>query len=379
MRQGTRLLDVVRGIAALLVVFGHSRQFFLNATDTKLSSLSTLQIALLIPSSVAQESVAVFFVLSGYLVGGQVIRQLRRGTFTWRLYLTKRLSRMWTVLLPGLVLSGALAIISLAEYPAVSSRITHSNLSWQVAVCNAVFLQESRCSTYATNVALWSLSYEFWFYGIFAAASSAIFALREARARAAALNMLGAVLIVLIFGPKLFLLMPAWLIGVAVAEFEVARPSEEQASGRWKVAGSVVVLGCAMMASNYFHLDRTSLTFVVAFPAAALVYTASRFGTQFRGRVVDCLARLGDWSFSLYVLHAPALVLLIAWAFSVGMLQSMGPIAATYVCALLVLFPAWAVAQLTERHTAAVRDWMTRAMGSIGLRNQTHAHGPTSL
>ena len=99
--HANRLLDAIRGLAALLVVLGHARAFYENATGTTARELAPWQKVVLLPTSVALESVAVFFVLSGYLVGGQVIRQLRTGRFSWPDFTVKRLSRMWTCCCPA--------------------------------------------------------------------------------------------------------------------------------------------------------------------------------------------------------------------------------------------------------------------------------------
>lgn len=42
-----------------------------------------------------------FFVLSGYLVGGQVLQYVRQGRFTWRVYMVKRFTRLWDVPIPA--------------------------------------------------------------------------------------------------------------------------------------------------------------------------------------------------------------------------------------------------------------------------------------
>jgi peptidoglycan/LPS O-acetylase OafA/YrhL len=90
-RSGNRGLDVVRGAAAILVVLGHSRELLFTAQGLPVSGKGGFEKLLLAPTSLAQESVAVFFVLSGYLVGGQVVRQVRANRFSWPVYLANRL------------------------------------------------------------------------------------------------------------------------------------------------------------------------------------------------------------------------------------------------------------------------------------------------
>ena len=49
-------------------------------------------------------AVMAFFVLSGFLVGGSVLRGRMDGEFNWGLYAVNRLTRLWIVLIPALLL-----------------------------------------------------------------------------------------------------------------------------------------------------------------------------------------------------------------------------------------------------------------------------------
>lgn len=51
------------------------------------------------------QAVMVFFVLSGYFISSSVLHSLENGTWSWREYLTKRLLRLWIVLIPALLLT----------------------------------------------------------------------------------------------------------------------------------------------------------------------------------------------------------------------------------------------------------------------------------
>ncbi|WP_157178407.1 acyltransferase family protein [Terriglobus roseus] len=65
---------------------------------------------LLIPyalSAGGHRSVVLFFVLSGYLIAGSILRSAERGPWNWRDYALRRLVRLWIVLIPGLLLCAA--------------------------------------------------------------------------------------------------------------------------------------------------------------------------------------------------------------------------------------------------------------------------------
>ncbi len=87
-----------------------------------------------------------------------------------------RLTRLWVVLLPALVLTVALDLAGLRLFPQstsiyhgpagqseVRANLIHT-LSPLVVAGNASFLQTILVPTAGSNIALWSLSNEFWYY-----------------------------------------------------------------------------------------------------------------------------------------------------------------------------------------------------------------------
>src|SRR5271155_4902517 len=110
-------LDLLRGSAALIVMFGHLRFLFtdlgtkpqakiLLAAQEKLTA-ATQPINYMNP---AHQAVILFFVLSGALVGGSVLRDHKRQKFSWVSYCSKRLARLLTVLIPALVIGGLIDV-----------------------------------------------------------------------------------------------------------------------------------------------------------------------------------------------------------------------------------------------------------------------------
>ena len=56
-------------------------------------------------TGIHREGVAIFFAVSGFLVGGGVWRSLRRSRFDAKVYFASRFARIYVVLLPALVLT----------------------------------------------------------------------------------------------------------------------------------------------------------------------------------------------------------------------------------------------------------------------------------
>lgn len=359
---GSRALDAVRGLAAVLVVAGHCRQLIADAGAVDPSRSGVLDKALLVPTSFAQESVAVFFVLSGYLVGGQVVRQCRDDRFGWGEYVAKRLSRLWTVLLPGLLITWLVVAAAGPLIPsALRSRWGGGHDSLLAAACNGAFLQESRCPPFGVNESLWSLSYEFWFYVVFAAACAAFAAARRHHPRTAMFNVAVLAGAVAIFGPHLFLLIPAWLLGVVVALVPRTWMGRRLRGPAW-LGAAVIVLALTMLASSLIGLGRIELTAMVGIPALLVVLAASRIDAvpPWLGTALRPASTLGRVSFSTYVFHVPFVAVGAAAIVRLGLLQRVGLPVLSYALVALVLPVTWALWWLTERHTPVVRQLALR-------------------
>jgi len=171
-------LDFLRGFAALLVVVEHLRAFlFLPYSKIKCSGIF-LKLFYFI-TCLGHQAVIVFFVLSGFLVGGSVLNSFQKGTWTWSGYLIRRMSRLWVVLIPALILTllwdHAGISINTSGYNGGYLDLYHSgpgpnhpvDLSFKSFIGNLFFLQTVVVPVFGTNGPLWSLANEFWYYLIF--------------------------------------------------------------------------------------------------------------------------------------------------------------------------------------------------------------------
>jgi peptidoglycan/LPS O-acetylase OafA/YrhL len=110
----------------------------------------------------AQTSVSVFFVLSGYFVGGSIIDAVRKDRWSLADYAVKRLTRLYPVLLPALFLT--LAIDKLGWFISADWHYLAGNLGLGCFLGNVVFLENIVVGAFGTNGPLWSLTFEFWYY-----------------------------------------------------------------------------------------------------------------------------------------------------------------------------------------------------------------------
>ena len=95
-------LDLVRGLAALLVLAGHLRAYVFQSYG-EASQMGVALKAFYFATGLGHEAVIIFFALSGFLVGGKALQDLLARRFSWSRYLLRRLTRLWIVIVPALL------------------------------------------------------------------------------------------------------------------------------------------------------------------------------------------------------------------------------------------------------------------------------------
>jgi peptidoglycan/LPS O-acetylase OafA/YrhL len=238
--EGSVHLDALRGAAALVVFANHTRALYFTST-LKQAQLAQAQRAHLAstaavpkaPNAIfdeglgnmkfASEAVVIFFVLSGYLVGGSVIRSLRMERWSWRVYLTKRITRLWVVLIPAILIGVTLDYFGKSLFGAGSVYTQPPGMELGVAfglakrfhpavlLGNALFLESILVPFPGTNVSIWSLVNEFWYYLAFPLAALAFTTKSGWRARLG--WALGAGAVLTFVGWHITVLFPIWVFG----------------------------------------------------------------------------------------------------------------------------------------------------------------------
>lgn len=102
-------LHFLRIFSALIVCLGHIKEFLFVHMDDSAPFLEKL-IRLFL--GLGPGAVLVFFFLSGYLVSGSVIRTLIKQDLSFGTYIFDRLTRLWIVLFPALLLTFGLNTIT---------------------------------------------------------------------------------------------------------------------------------------------------------------------------------------------------------------------------------------------------------------------------
>jgi peptidoglycan/LPS O-acetylase OafA/YrhL len=317
--------------------------------------------------SVTRIAVIVFFVLSGFLVGGSVLRTMRRGIFSWKKYLFQRLTRLWIVLLPALLLGAALDACGLyllhsqlniyraGPYvaPVIGGRFTFSAF-----LGSAFFLQDIVTPVFGTNGPLWSLSYEFWFYIFFPLLVIVLSASKRNRVRV--LSGLLLLVLVVLSGWKIGAYFLIWLLGAVIALLPLRLPS-------WLRGISTGAAGLLLLLTIYLEL-RSPINAFVSELILGVMFSIFLWTVLHAQEVsVHPLYRnsaqtLSAMSYTLYLVHYPMLVFISALLMPVWRLWPASPQSVLKLLPILVIVfvAAWMVYYCFERNTERIRKWLTR-------------------
>jgi peptidoglycan/LPS O-acetylase OafA/YrhL len=341
------LLDLVRALAALAVLIGHAVQLGHYSGPYPFTMLFQ------------HNAVIVFFVLSGLVIAASV----DRGGQTLASYAIARTSRILPVALPALAISLAVVLIDQLIAPTPLFGEDGRGISASKVIFAVLFLSESWQTGFALNPPYWSLCYEVWFYALFAAAT-----FLDGWKRAVWLAVLAA-----IAGPNVLLLLPVWLVGVAIARLPMARAVPAKLGAAFAAIGLASLFVVPMVTHPLLRMligawpwkpafSIYALSDILLALGIALGFVGLRALTLDRGgwlqRVAAPIRYAANMSFSLYLLHWPLLKLL-----RVVRAPEDGAVGFVFVLAVTLVVSA-GFATVTEHHRHRVRTLLERAFGS---------------
>jgi peptidoglycan/LPS O-acetylase OafA/YrhL len=352
-------LNAIRGLAAVGVCLSHVHDLFYESY--KAQHPKPLITAVYAVTGIGHQWVIVFFVLSGYLVGGSVLRSLAQDRWSWPAYMFNRLTRLYVVLVPALALGALLDLSGIHLFGtggvygghAGTADVTApvaSRLSIPILLGNYAFLQGIYLPTFGSNGALWSLAYEFWYYVAFPFLACALWPRLTNRQRV----MNGAFLVaaVILMGRYAALAGLAWLMGVVIhylPPLPVKRPLV-----RWAVISGAIVES-AVAAEWFRHSRSIGADSLLGCAVAGVIYVFVNSSGGLPKAYIWMADRLSRFSYTLYLVHLPLLVFLAGW---LGVRQWLpGWPALLKTCAMLAaaLIYAQIVWFLFERRTDEIR------------------------
>ena len=257
-------LDAIRGLAAFAVVIYHIRyNFFFDYSQVGQSDVFTK--LFYTATSFGHDAVVVFFVLSGYLISGSILKDLRAGAWSPSHYLLNRLTRLYVVLIPGLLLTvfwDQLGMHLFPGHPVYTgapqtwihdfSRVAdHSSVSTFFA--NLAFLHAMNgVPPYGTAGPLWSLTYEFAYYLIFPAALLIVW--RSSRWPVRIGGAIATALLVRHFSAAILLMFPIWLLGFVLQLLPLNRRIQH-GDPRLRSVGIAIAIVCGIAMTHASLLD----------------------------------------------------------------------------------------------------------------------------
>lgn len=328
-------LDFVRFFAALLVVFGHA----------KLHAFGQGKVGdpiVFVTSAFPHLAVIIFFVISGYLVGGKLYSAGKEG-FGPK-YLLDRATRIYTVALPMMVIGFAIMLIQQYLYghafqlTGSDCRATAADLAGSMLFIHGAFMP-----TPCFNGPFWSLIYEVFYYLFFFGVALALSTHGRTRYIAAAaavvLGLYG------LFEPQeLYAYSTIWLVGMVIAHPEPLR-------GRQLVFTATVIFLFVLQALLRLHDPEMKWEVPATLLMVGSILLLRRWQPFDLPPLVARIFALGAaMSYSLYLAHAPAMNLLRGVAQgSFGIRPSYG---AFILAGSVAGVACW---WLFERHTMAIR------------------------
>lgn len=348
-------LDVLRGLMAIIVLFSHTSQILIWRL---VGSEGAVAIA---AKTSGRLAVIVFFLLSGYLITRSIQANIaRHGQFVVMDYVTSRLARIYPPFLGALLLSAlvwaiihGLGLVGATSY-GLSGDLYRVRDSFSITASDLLSAAAMQAGFVGANGALWTLYLEVHLY-------TAVLALSAWRVQA-----IGPRILCILAGAAGFYAMRfavslagVWFLGALFAVWS-PRPGTRLVIA---VAAGLVTLATFAAQPQLFGLGMdTPVGRWVELPPAlaigALILTAAS-----RWRYPHWLTATGGYSYSLYVVHWPLLMLALSltqnWT-GHSLWRGLAVCAASIPAIIPV---AMAFASVTERQrifTAKLRNLLSR-------------------
>lgn len=346
-------LDLLRLGAAVVVFLSHAHVFL----------LPTIKIG---PLGWGREAVAVFFVLSGFVISyvGKVSEK------EWRVYLVARLARIMPVALLAIAvifIADSIGAYVNASYYDVINTGFFIPVSLEGALAYATFTNQLwfAHAVFGSGEPYWSLGFEVQYYVFFG-----IFAFSPRRVRLPLLCLWAAVA-----GPKILMYMPIWLMGWLAMKYVTERSPFQR-----RISITMIIISAVLFFSLKFFGDRAATNMYETWPlpqeainflyfnligiavvlhllgAASLLRSAPPLFAR-TGATIKWMA---GGSFTLYLIHQPLILIFSAFLHPV---ENHIPMAVILFFACFAL--CYLLAEVAERRKKVFAALIVRLMPAV--------------
>lgn len=372
---GSRVIsfDFIRGLAALLVCAGHLRAvMFVNGSS--IDSIDYFTKVFYFLTSLGHESVIIFFILSGFFVGGSVLNKAKK--FKVSQYIKARCVRLLVVLVPSILFTffidnliasfcRELLTGDFREVINLGPVVGGYDNSLITALGNMFFLQTIIVPVYGSNSVLWSIANEFWYYMLF---PLIYFPLQSCFHRLRYPKFLYNILIVTLITSFLLDISGmlsgfiVWLMGVSlfvmVKNIEINRNLFNYKSVLLFLT-FLIMAAIALLKS--IDVEQSSLDVILGLVIILPLFLICR-SDFFEGKLVSRVSVfLSNISYTLYLFHFPLVMLLFSVFFTEGRMQ---PSLVNYLLYILTLMTIVIISYffwyLFERRTNDINKLMEK-------------------
>jgi len=350
-------LDTARWVSAFIVAIGHALSLVNNGTEG-----ASILVKI---SDMRGPAVTVFFVLSGYLVGGKVARDFSK--FRWGRYASARFARIYIVLLPAILLTVSIDGAAYFSDPTnpifagvwqggalgsepIASRYTLFNWLGTLLSMEPLFGRPL-----GSAGSLWSLGYEWMFYFSFPVIYGLGFYFKgRLGGLISALLSIVAVFFLSRIGAAFWMV---WLMGAFACSAEALMC---RIPGRGLIKGGcfVALIAYLCLGEEFNHQYMLPLAGIAGF---GFLVT----GPQWEGRLTWRLDQfMANFSYSLYAVHLQVMTGICAVLLRFGILPEVGisnPAFVLLLASVLIAVSgmvAFLFGELFESRTADFTAWL---------------------
>lgn len=359
-----RWLDLIRGLAAVAVFTGHLRVLCIE--DTPWAGLSRVGQTIFFFTGFSHIAVVLFFVLSGFLIIKSIDESTHRGNFRVKNYAVNRLSRLWVVLIPSLLISLLLdnaglryfsdSLFYSGQYKYFLDVDLHHRLSTIPFLGNLFFLQTITVPTFGSNGALWSLANEFWYYVIFPMFYFGITLKNSTPLRI--FLMAAGVLLLFFVGSEIARFFLIWLLG-GLSYFLSKKKFNPFFERRWLRFAAVIlfVIFAVITRSKFYPAVFNNYTVGASFALLIPFLIKVNITNIFAVKISDFLSNI---SYTLYLVHLPFIFFVTALFGFQGQTWSHINLFLLFLFTVGTLLYAWILWYFFERNTARIKKYFIK-------------------
>ena len=352
-------LETLRGLAAIYVLFHHARSFLwlgysngylkhpdlFNLPDKLLVYFFSLFIY-------GHQAVIFFFVLSGFAIHFKYADRLSKGdtSFNYLDYIKRRIKRIYPPFMFALLLTFVLDMVGRNIYTLTIDnsplQVVKNNFNFETLLLNVFFLINNDLNLWGSNAALWSLKYEWWFYMIYPLMFLCL--KKSTLVTFLIVAILFAISFIKHIWPvellkDIFAYLITWFLGVMLAETYFKRIRFDFLY----LSPLLLILPILIFTNGKYN------SFLEDFGWALVFMSIIGFVLWLNQRkkmpsIIKKYKELGAFSFTLYVIHIPILILLRTIMF-----KNLGAASYTFVYVfvgiIVSLISAYAIHFLVEK------------------------------